>query len=68
MVWCDVFSVGPLHHDPSPYLVTLGPPSPSPAPSPAPANDDAEKIHDQEVKNKIHKEYLAALAHEGMHI
>ncbi|XP_030271688.1 sperm flagellar protein 2 isoform X2 [Sparus aurata] len=41
-----------------------GPPSPSPAPSPAPANDDAEKSHDQEVKNKIHKEYLAALAHE----
>ncbi|XP_071339395.1 sperm flagellar protein 2 [Trachinotus anak] len=42
-----------------------GPPSPPPAPSPAPADDkNLEKTHDQEVRNKIHKEYAAALVHE----
>ncbi|XP_023257460.1 sperm flagellar protein 2-like [Seriola lalandi dorsalis] len=42
-----------------------GPPSPSPPPSPAPADDkNSEKTHDQEVRNKIHKEYAAALDHE----
>ncbi|XP_040898495.1 sperm flagellar protein 2 [Toxotes jaculatrix] len=42
-----------------------GPPSPPPAPSPAPAEDKkAEKTHDQEVRNKIHKEYAAVLEHE----
>ncbi|XP_070760798.1 sperm flagellar protein 2 [Enoplosus armatus] len=42
-----------------------GPPSPPPAPSPAPADDrNSEKTHDQEVRNKMHKEYAAALDHE----
>lgn len=51
-----------------PCLVPPGPPSPSPAPSPAPADGkDSEKSHDEEVKNKIHKEYAAALDHEGIH-
>ncbi|XP_029296259.1 sperm flagellar protein 2 isoform X2 [Cottoperca gobio] len=36
-----------------------GPPSPPPAPSPAPA-----ETHDQELKQKIHKEYAASLDHE----
>ncbi|XP_051279431.1 sperm flagellar protein 2 isoform X2 [Dicentrarchus labrax] len=43
---------------------TKGPPSPPPAPSPAADDKDSEKTHDQEVKNKIHKEYAAALDHE----
>ncbi|XP_044053847.1 sperm flagellar protein 2 isoform X2 [Siniperca chuatsi] len=42
-----------------------GPPSPPPALSPAPAHDkNSKKTHDQEVRNKIHKEYAAALDHE----
>ncbi|XP_059193847.1 sperm flagellar protein 2 isoform X2 [Centropristis striata] len=38
---------------------TKGPPSPPPAPSPAPADDKNKKA-----RNKIHKEYAAALDHE----
>ncbi|XP_042344383.1 sperm flagellar protein 2 [Plectropomus leopardus] len=43
-----------------------GPPSPPPAPTPAPAEDkNSEKTQNQEVRNKIHKEYAAALDHEA---
>ncbi|XP_038559482.1 LOW QUALITY PROTEIN: sperm flagellar protein 2 [Micropterus salmoides] len=40
-----------------------GPPSPPPAPSP-PLADNPQESHHQEVKNKIHKEFAAALNHE----
>lgn len=49
-------------------LVPPGPSSSNPAPSPAPADDkNSEKTHNQLLTNKLHKEYAAALDHEGMH-
>ncbi|KAE8286044.1 Sperm flagellar protein 2 Protein KPL2 [Larimichthys crocea] len=42
------------------------PPVPPQAPTPTPAdNKREEKSHEQKVKNKIHKEYSAALVHEA---
>ncbi|KAM9858603.1 sperm flagellar protein 2 [Aulostomus maculatus] len=42
-----------------------GPPASSPSVSPAPAAEkNLQKTHNQEVKNKMHKEYAAALNHE----
>ncbi|XP_074526408.1 sperm flagellar protein 2 isoform X2 [Halichoeres trimaculatus] len=44
---------------------TKGPPTPPPAPSPAPAEaKNTKKSHAEKVKDKIHKEYAAALGHE----
>ncbi|XP_034548605.1 sperm flagellar protein 2 isoform X2 [Notolabrus celidotus] len=45
---------------------TKDPPTPPPAPSPAPAEaKNARKSHAEKVRDKIHKEYAAALGHEG---